>query len=830
MANIRSQIGNYEIIDTLGSGSFGKVKLAQHTLTGHRVAMKFINKKKVAQSGVDMLARVEREIQVLLFLRHPHIIKLYEVISTPSDIVMVMEYAGGELFDLISERGRVSENDARRFFQQIISAIAYCHSHNIVHRDLKPENLLLSQPMFSTAGTVPASSSSSSGKSSAGHNPLSSDGVNVKVADFGLSNTLTDGDFLKTSCGSPNYAAPEVISGKLYAGPEVDVWSCGVILYVMLCGRLPFDDEYIPNLFRKINEGIFTIPSYLSTDAKQLLMAMLVVDPLKRITIADIQKHPWYAQNLPTYLAPRPPFPHRNGQAAQRKPSADFSDAPAAGANGHSSHQHNGCDDDIDDAAIVEELSKKLGLTVTDILRYLQDDVDDDPSRPDQPDRSVVFTNTSTAVPSPLLPGAESTRPSRNWQNDVRVAYDLLADSRRLWGQYTATGSRAFAGAVKPAPAQNGSHQQQTKASANTPPGVFGTMASAARSLPGEGTVKVLSRSNEQQQQQQQQQPLLQADASPSLLASSSLSHRSSASSLQQIKSFKTRSKWHVGIRSRSHPLEVMQEIFKALKQIRMEWKVITPFHLHCRYAYAAHESLNHSTVVKMDIQLYKVDSNYYLVDFKFLPPKPSFSSTPAAATAASAVSPDLPKPSPTLSASASKANSNTPPKSALTAALSSQKASIPPSPASSPLLTPTIHVSSTPSGSAHPLSQSHSNASLLSTSLSAASANSSNTTVTTASLSTSLQSSVVGSFVPVRRRTSSAHKLVGRTSSPTLPASASTASASVPSSSQISPSAPTSPVAASQSLSDSAGKDKVVNVFAFMEVCTRLISELACG
>lgn len=135
---------------------------------------------------------------------------------------MVIEYAGGELFDYLVNHGRMPEEQARRFFQQILCAVEYCHRHKIVHRDLKPENLLLDS------------------------------NLNVKIADFGLSNIMTDGDFLRTSCGSPNYAAPEVISGKLYSGPEVDVWSCGVILYVLLCGKLPFDDDFIPSLFKKI--------------------------------------------------------------------------------------------------------------------------------------------------------------------------------------------------------------------------------------------------------------------------------------------------------------------------------------------------------------------------------------------------------------------------------------------------------------------------------------------------------------------------------------------------------------------------------------------------
>jgi len=189
-----------------------------------------------------------------------------------------MEYVpGGELFDYIVHNGKLSEDEGRRLFQQIISGVEYCHSHKVVHRDLKPENLLLDTIHMS-----------------------------VKIADFGLSNIMQDGDFLKTSCGSPNYAAPEVISGRLYAGPEVDVWSCGVILYALLCAKLPFDDEYIPSLFKKIREGIFTIPEHISPSCADLIRQTLVVDPLKRITIAELRKHPWFVIKLPKYLSYSP--------------------------------------------------------------------------------------------------------------------------------------------------------------------------------------------------------------------------------------------------------------------------------------------------------------------------------------------------------------------------------------------------------------------------------------------------------------------------------------------------------------------------------------------
>lgn len=199
----------------------------------------------------------------------------YSVIKTQNEIIMVLEYAGGELFDYIVSHGKLDEQQARRFFQQMICAVEYCHRHKVVHRDLKPENLLLD------------------------------DQLNVKIADFGLSNIMTDGNFLKTSCGSPNYAAPEVISGKLYAGPEVDVWSCGVILYVLLVGRLPFDDDHIPSLFAKIQRGVFTIPHWIKSEAADLIRKMLQTNPVQRATIDDIRQDPWFLRDLPPYLAPK---------------------------------------------------------------------------------------------------------------------------------------------------------------------------------------------------------------------------------------------------------------------------------------------------------------------------------------------------------------------------------------------------------------------------------------------------------------------------------------------------------------------------------------------
>ncbi|KAM9251462.1 5'-AMP-activated protein kinase catalytic subunit alpha-1-like isoform 1-T1 [Cariama cristata] len=272
----RMKIGNYILGDTLGVGTFGKVKIGKHELTQHKVAVKILNRQKIR--SLDVVGKIRREIQNLKLFRHPHIIKMYQVICTPTDIFMVMEYvSGGELFDYICKNGRLDEKESRRLFQQILSGVDYCHRHMVVHRDLKPENVLLDARM------------------------------NAKIADFGLSNMMSDGEFLRTSCGSPNYAAPEVISGRLYAGPEVDIWSSGVILYALLCGTLPFDDDHVPTLFKKICDGIFYTPQYLNPSVISLLKHMLQVDPMKRATIKNIREHEWFKQDLPKYLFPEDP-------------------------------------------------------------------------------------------------------------------------------------------------------------------------------------------------------------------------------------------------------------------------------------------------------------------------------------------------------------------------------------------------------------------------------------------------------------------------------------------------------------------------------------------
>ncbi|KAG6309740.1 Protein kinase [Claviceps purpurea] len=304
------RIGAYKIVRTLGEGSFGKKLISR-----------------------DMAGRVEREIEYLQLLRHPHIIKLYTVIKTQTEIIMVLEYAAGELFDYIVQNGRMKEPEARRFFQQMLCAVEYCHRHKIVHRDLKPENLLLD------------------------------DNLNVKIADFGLSNIMTDGNFLKTSCGSPNYAAPEVIGGKLYAGPEVDVWSCGIILYVLLVGRLPFDDEHIPSLFAKIARGTYSIPPWMSSGAENLIKKMLVVNPVQRVTIEEIRQDPWFLTDLPVYLQP-PVEEFLNTGVDPNKAIEKRDIAPNASVQ-MQEKLHN---------EVTEKISKTMGYGRTDVEEALQSD------------------------------------------------------------------------------------------------------------------------------------------------------------------------------------------------------------------------------------------------------------------------------------------------------------------------------------------------------------------------------------------------------------------------------------------------------------------------
>ncbi|XP_012730541.2 serine/threonine-protein kinase SIK1 [Fundulus heteroclitus] len=255
------QVGFYEIIRTLGKGNFAVVKLAKHKVTKTQVAIKIIDKTRLSPSNLE---KIYREVQIMKLLNHPHIIKLYQVMETKDMLYIVTEYAkNGEMFDHLTSNGRMSEDEARKKFWQILTAVDYCHRHHIVHRDLKTENLLLDANM------------------------------NIKLADFGFGNFYNAGEPLSTWCGSPPYAAPEVFEGKEYEGPQLDIWSLGVVLYVLVCGSLPFDAPSLPTLRQRVTEGRFRIPFFMSQDCENLIRKMLMVDPAKRISVAQIKQHRW---------------------------------------------------------------------------------------------------------------------------------------------------------------------------------------------------------------------------------------------------------------------------------------------------------------------------------------------------------------------------------------------------------------------------------------------------------------------------------------------------------------------------------------------------------
>lgn len=274
------RVGFYDIERTLGKGNFAVVKLGRHRITKSEVAIKIIDK---SQLDAVNLEKIYREVQIMKLLDHPHIIKLYQVMETKNMLYLVTEYAkNGEIFDYLANHGRLSELEARRKFWQILSAVEYCHNRKIVHRDLKAENLLLDSSM------------------------------NIKIADFGFGNFYKPGEPLATWCGSPPYAAPEVFEGQQYEGPLLDIWSLGVVLYVLVCGALPFDGPTLPVLRQRVLEGRFRIPYFMSEDCEHLIRRMLVLDPSKRLTISQIKEHKWMLAEVPVQRPVIYPQPSEN--------------------------------------------------------------------------------------------------------------------------------------------------------------------------------------------------------------------------------------------------------------------------------------------------------------------------------------------------------------------------------------------------------------------------------------------------------------------------------------------------------------------------------------
>ncbi|KAA3677245.1 5'-AMP-activated protein kinase, catalytic alpha subunit [Paragonimus westermani] len=484
------RIGNYIIGEILGVGTFGKVKVGIHKSTGVQVAVKIVDHDKI--KALDVAGKLRREIPNLWLFRHPHIIKLYQVISTPTDIFMIMEFvSGGELFDFIVKSGKLLEKDVRKFFQQIISGVAYCHRHKVVHRDLKPENLLLDS------------------------------NHNVKIANLGLSNMMQDGEFLRTSCGSPNYAAPEVISGKLYAGPEVDVWSCGVILYALLCGTLPFDDEHIPTLFKKIKAGYFHLPETLSSGVRDLLRRMITVDPIKRATIDEIRRHPWFVVDLPSQL-----FPQERDEDAS-----------------------------IIDKEAVYEVCQACNVTEREVFAAL---INNDPSEqlcvayhliidnkrfgsvlnPEEVNNFYVATGIDTTTSSIPISGSSPA-------SSAAISHSPMGGSG-LSGTPGGFGSRPLS-PTRPHPERMPDGPPLTRTL--DPVGDQGSAGCMDMMTPATGQVS------------SQAQSAIAAGAAAGM----------------------KRFKWHLGIRSQSRPWDIMHEVFKAMNTLGYEWKVINPFNVRVR-------------------------------------------------------------------------------------------------------------------------------------------------------------------------------------------------------------------------------------------------------
>ncbi|PFH51892.1 hypothetical protein AMATHDRAFT_39817 [Amanita thiersii Skay4041] len=275
------KIGNWKIGRTIGTGSSGRVRIARHSRTGQFAAIKIISKTTLNSCvSINRLSdeierkqlAIEREIVVMKLIDHPNIMRLYDVWETSAELFLVLEYVqGGELFEYLCEKGRLPTAEALTYFQQIISAVDYCHRFNIAHRDLKPENILLDHA------------------------------CNIKIADFGMAAwqvNKQDG-MLYTSCGSPHYAAPEIINGEPYSGSAADIWSCGIILYALLAGKLPFDDDDCAALLGKVLVGKYIMSQDINPLAQNLIRQMLMVNVQRRITMTEIQRHPFFTLHKP---------------------------------------------------------------------------------------------------------------------------------------------------------------------------------------------------------------------------------------------------------------------------------------------------------------------------------------------------------------------------------------------------------------------------------------------------------------------------------------------------------------------------------------------------
>ncbi|KAI8073476.1 kinase-like domain-containing protein [Gilbertella persicaria] len=295
-SSLLSCIDDYEFQCSLGKGSMGKVKLGVHNVTGEKVAVKIVKRAQFQINGYgqttkEQQAKVKAKEEIphiMMLLRHPHIVQLKNLVTVGPYFYIIMDYVnGGQLLHYIVKQERLTEPHARQFTRQILSALDYMHRNSIVHRDLKIENILIDR-----------------------------EGRNIKIIDFGLSNLFCPERRLTTYCGSLYFAAPELLYATPYRGPEIDVWSLGVVIYVMVTGSVPFDDKSMPGLHDKIKRGQVAYPAHLSPASRDLLSHIFITDPVKRIILADIMRHPWVNQDhtrpirnyLPLRMPIKPPL------------------------------------------------------------------------------------------------------------------------------------------------------------------------------------------------------------------------------------------------------------------------------------------------------------------------------------------------------------------------------------------------------------------------------------------------------------------------------------------------------------------------------------------
>ncbi|WOL04604.1 hypothetical protein Cni_G13326 [Canna indica] len=274
----RVLFGKYELGRLLGRGASAKVYHARHLDTGNSVAIKVFPNPRRHPAGPSCSTSTYsflREISALRRLRHPHIVRLHEVLASRSSVYLVIELAkGGELFSRLKDRGRLPDDLCRRIFRQLLSAVAYSHSRGVCHRDLKPENLLLD------------------------------DAGDLMVSDFGFSalRSSPDDNLLHTQCGTPAYVAPEILQSRKgtegYDGAKADIWSCGIILFVLNAGYLPFNDQNLMSLYRKIYRGHHRCPRWTPPDLRRLISRFLDPNPNTRITVDDILRDPWFARGF----------------------------------------------------------------------------------------------------------------------------------------------------------------------------------------------------------------------------------------------------------------------------------------------------------------------------------------------------------------------------------------------------------------------------------------------------------------------------------------------------------------------------------------------------